>query len=111
MQGFCTLPLLIKITSQRENIVATLPDTVLNSTSYINLNTSTGLITGTPLAIQNKGTAFVRIIISPTQPSASSVNGSVIEPFKFLYIQNETDIVWGKATENTGTPVSVQQIN
>lgn len=90
--------------------MATLPDLVLTGTAYQNLNTLTGLITGTPLAIQNKGGTNVRIIISPTQPPASSTNGSVIESLKFLYIENETDIVWGKAAELVGTPISVQQL-
>lgn len=91
-------------------MAATLPDVVLTGTAFQNLNTATGLTTGTPLAIQNKGSTFVRIIISPTLPAASSQNGIVIKPLGFAYIENETDIVWAKAVDIIGTPISVQQL-
>lgn len=91
-------------------MAATLPNVVLTGTAYQNLNLATGLVTGTPLVIQNKGSAHVRIIISPTQPLASSEAGIVLEPLKFAYIENETDIVWAKATEVISTALSVQQL-
>lgn len=91
--------------------MATLPDIVLTGTAYQNLNTLSTLIAGTPLAIQNKGSAPIRVIISPTQPAANSQNGQLVAPLSYLYIQNETDIVWGNATQVGNTHISVQQIN
>lgn len=91
--------------------MATLNDCVLTGTAYQNLNVLSTLITGTPLAIQNKGSAPIHIIISPTQPSPTSQNGQVVAPLSYLYIQNETDIVWGNATQIGNTHISVQQIS
>jgi hypothetical protein len=90
--------------------VATLSDVVLTGTAYVNLNTSTGLIVGTPLVIQNKGSAYVRIIISPSQPANTSTNGFVIKPLSSVTVENETDIVWATASQIIDTPVSVQQL-
>ncbi len=90
--------------------MATLPDVVITNTAFVNLNSSTGLVSGTPLVIQNKGSSFVRIVISPTQPLSNSQNGNVIKPLKYLYIENESDIVWAIATEDISTALSVQQL-
>ncbi len=90
--------------------MATLADVVLTGTAYQNLNLATSLITGTPLAIQNKGSEPVRVIIAASLPAASSENGQIIPPFSYLYIENETDIVWAKAIKVGSTHISVQQI-
>lgn len=90
--------------------MATLNDVILTGTSYQNLNTATGLITGTPLIIQNKGSQDIRIIVAPSQPSASSENGWLLRPYHSVTVENETDIVWAKALSVGGTPVSVQQL-
>lgn len=90
--------------------MASLPDVILTGAAYQNLNLATSLITGTPLSIQNKGSEPIRIIIAASLPAASSENGQVIEPLKYLYIENETDIVWGKAIKIGNTHVSVQQL-
>ncbi len=89
--------------------MATIPDIVLTGTAYQNLNTASSLIVGTPLVIQNKGSAFVRIIISPSQPANTSTNGFVIQPLSSVTVENETDIVWATASQIIGTPISVQQ--
>lgn len=90
--------------------MSTIADVVLTGTAYQNLNLAAGLITGTPLAIQNKGSTAIRIIISATQPPASNVNGQVVTPLSYLYIENETDVVWGKSLVAGNTHVSVQQL-
>lgn len=90
--------------------MATIADVVLTGTAYQDINTASGLIAGTPLVIQNKGSAFVRIIINPTQPPASSENGFVIEPLKTAYVENETQVVWAKSTQPGDTHISVQQL-
>ena len=88
--------------------MATLPNIVLTGTAYQNLNLASSLITGSPLVIQNKGNSFVRIIISPSQPSASSENGWLLQSLQSIVVENETDIVWAKSTELGNTHLSVQ---
>ena len=88
--------------------MATLPNVILTGTAYQNLNSITGLITGSPLVIQNKGNYFVRIIVSPTLPSASSENGYLLAPLTTVVVENETDIVWAKSTNLGNTALSVQ---
>jgi len=88
--------------------MATIPNIVLTGTAYQNLNLATSLITGSPLVIQNKGNSFVRIIISPTLPAASSENGYLLTSLATVVIENETDIVWAKAVELGNTALSVQ---
>lgn len=90
--------------------MATVADVVLTGTAYQNLNAESGLITGTPLAIQNKGSSSIRIIISSTQPDASSVNGQVVPALGYLYVENETEVVWSKSLVTGNTRVSVQQL-
>lgn len=90
--------------------MATVADVVLTGSAYQNLNSASGLITGTPLAIQNKGSSSIRVIISPTQPDSSSVNGQIVPALAYLYIENETDIVWAKSLVAGNTHVSVQQL-
>lgn len=91
--------------------MATLPDVLLTGSAFQNCNTLTGLIAGTPLAIQNKGSEPIRVIIAATIPAASSENGQLVPPYAYLYIENETDIVWAKAIKVGSTHISVQQIN
>lgn len=90
--------------------MATLPDVLLTGSAYQSLNLATGLVAGTPLAIQNKGSEPIRIIIAATIPSASSENGQLVEPFKYLYVENETDSVWAKAMKIGNIHISVQQL-
>lgn len=88
--------------------MATLANIVLTGTAYQNLNLASSLITGSPLVIQNKGNSFVRIIIAPSQPSASSENGWLLQSLSSIVVENETDIVWAKANDLGNTHLSVQ---
>jgi hypothetical protein len=102
-------PLLNKNNSQeREKMMATLANVVLTGTAYQNLNSATGLITGSPLVIQNKGNSFVRLVIAPSQPAASSENGYLLTSLATVVIENETDIIWAKSTDLGNTALSVQ---
>lgn len=88
--------------------MATVADVSVTNTAYVNLNLASGIITGTPLVIQNKGTGYLRVIISPTQPSASSENGWVVGELKSIIVENETQIVWAITTFDGTVKVSVQ---
>lgn len=88
--------------------MATVQDVILTGSTYQNLNTTTSIITGTSLVIQNKGTADVNIIIGPTLPSPTSTNGWLLASRSSIIIENETEIVWAKATVLGNTHISVQ---
>jgi hypothetical protein len=88
--------------------MATVADVPVTNTAYVNLNSASGIITGVPLVIQNKGSSPVHVIINPTQPSASSENGFVIDSLKSIIIENETQIVWARAAHPGTAKLSVQ---
>lgn len=88
--------------------MATLPDVLLTGTVYQDLNTATGITAGSPIVIQNKSSNDVRIIINPTQPSASSENGWLLAPRASIVIENETQVVWAKAVALGNSHISVQ---
>lgn len=88
--------------------MATIPDVLLTGAAYQNLNTASSIITGTAIVIQNKGSADVRIIIGPTIPAASSENGWLLASRSSVVVENETEIVWAKATVLGNTHISVQ---
>jgi len=89
--------------------MATINDVLLTGTAYQNLNSVTGLISGTPLVLQNKGTVDVRVILNPTIPAASSENGWLLAPRASIIIENESDPVWAKAVSLGSLRLSVQQ--
>lgn len=88
--------------------MATLADVLLTGSAYQDLNTSTGIIAGSPIVIQNKSSNDVRVIINPTQPAASSENGWLLAPRASIVIENETQVVWAKATALGNSHISVQ---
>lgn len=88
--------------------MATINDILLTGTAFQNLNTATGIITGTAIVIQNKGTADVYVIIGPTLPAPTSQNGWLLASRSSVVIENETEIVWAKATALGNTHISVQ---
>lgn len=88
--------------------MATLNDVLLTGATYQDINTATGIIAGSPVVIQNKSSYDVRVIINPTQPSASSENGWLLEPRKSIIIENETQVVWAKSTVLGSSHISVQ---
>lgn len=91
--------------------MATIADILLTGTAFQNINTASGLIAGTSLVIQNKSSADVYLVISPTQPLASSENGWLLESRHSVQIQNETDIVWARSKSIGSNHISVQQLN
>lgn len=90
--------------------MASLPDVILTGTAYQSLNVATGLVAGTPLVVQNKGSHDIRVVIAASLPSASSENGWLVRPYHSIAIQNETDSVWAKSTVVGAIPVFVQQL-
>lgn len=88
--------------------MATINDVLLTGTAYQDLNTSTGIIAGSPIVIQNKSSNDVRVIINPTQPAASSENGWLLAPRASIVIENETQVVWAKAVALGNSHISVQ---
>lgn len=92
--------------------MASIADINLTGSAYVSVNLGTGLVTGTPLVIQNKGTDSVRIIISPTQPINSDKRGWMLQPGKSVLIENESEEVWAKSVNaNQICPISAQVYN
>jgi hypothetical protein len=53
----------------------TLPDATLVSGTWYDAYALTGIATGTPLIIRNKGTTPIYIVVRPTAPAPSSTDG------------------------------------
>lgn len=76
--------------------MATLPDIVLTSNVYVDVNTLTGIPVGTPMVINNKGSGSVLIQIRPTAPLNSSQDGVQLVGFGFFYVDANEGRVWLK---------------
>lgn len=89
--------------------MASIADINLTGSAYVSINLGTGLVTGTPLVIQNKGTDSVRIIISATQPISSDKKGWMLQPGKSVLIENESQEVWARSVNASRVcPISAQ---
>lgn len=93
----------------------TLPDVAIVSTAWTSLNNATGLAIGTALEIQNKGTAWVRLVESLTQPDPTDTRGPLLTSFSYNYpdafIPSGAGEVWAIVTEPGRTALlSVQEV-
>lgn len=74
------------------------PDVVLDNLSYQNINAITGIAVGTKIIIQFKATGTVRVQLSPTQPSLSSLDGVQLNPTELYVIDPGSSVVWVRGT-------------
>lgn len=80
-------------------MAVTLPDVQSVNTSYTNIYAATGIPVGTAIIIQNKASNAMNIQIKTTQPSATSTDGNVMQPYDFLVVDGDPSaVVWVKGT-------------
>lgn len=91
-----------------------MPDITITS-EWQSVSTLSGILVGTVMKIQNKGTSRFYAVESATQPAASSTEGEVVssledeEPSKILTAGSEQ--VWVKVVDNNPTTAFVQDIS
>lgn len=90
----------------------TISDVLVPTTSYVDLNTLSGIAAGTALVITNKSSSDVRLQISASQPSADSTDGEILYPGPYStstkILTAGENIVWAKSEGHTNTPLSIQ---
>lgn len=76
----------------------TLPDVILDNTSYQNINALSGIAVGSKMVLQFKGTGSVRLQIRPTQPIVSSLDGVQLNTLELYGVDSGESTVWVKGT-------------
>lgn len=90
----------------------TIPDVIVSESAYVDLNTLSSIVAGTAMILENKSRTPIRIQIAGSQPSADSVDGSILtgsngnNPIKFVTAGENT--VWAKSVEDLATTINVQ---
>lgn len=85
--------------------MSTTPDIQLNSTSYINLYTASGITPGTEILIQNKGPVVIVVQTSTLAPDNNSWHGFLI-PYMAVWLAPEgTTGVWAKGGSTVAVDV------
>jgi hypothetical protein len=78
--------------------MATIPDVNLLGVAYQNLYAATGIVTGTAVTLQNKGSRPVYVQNIATQPSATSQNGYLLQPNESVDVKGTILGLWAKGT-------------
>jgi hypothetical protein len=91
----------------KDSHMATVNDVNLLGVAYQNLYAATGIVTGTAVTIQNKTGKPVFVQNIAAQPSSSSKNGFVLEPYTAVDVTGAILGLWAKGTG----PVMVEAIS
>lgn len=85
--------------------MATIPDVTLTGTAYQNLYTSTGIVVGTSVTVQNKtgGPLYLQNIAA--QPSSSSKAGLVLLANEMIAVTGTIVGLWAKGTGTVAVEV------
>lgn len=75
----------------------TIADVVLPNDSFLDVNTTSGVLVGRAVLIQNKSSSNVLIAIATSQPAAASLNGKVVQSLDEVIIDAGSNKVWGKS--------------
>ncbi len=79
--------------------IITLPDVVLSNSSYTDIYSMTGIPVGTPLLVQNKGSSGFYLQLKESQPSATNIDGNILQPFEFLIIKTTAPVkFWARGS-------------
>ena len=76
----------------------TVNDVILLGVVYTNVYAATGLITGTPLILQNKSSTPIYLQIASVAPSASDRAGFVIYSGNSVFVDNATEGLYAFGT-------------
>lgn len=67
----------------------TLPDVTLSNSAYVDIYAITGIPVGTPLIIQNKSTTSFYVQERETAPSATNIDGNILQSYGFFLVTPE----------------------
>ena len=91
----------------------TIPDIPISSAAFTNVNTLTGIVSGTALYLSNKSTSDILLQISDTQPASDSSAGEIMyqrpnaTSLKVVTFGEAT--VWAKSLQSNNARISVQE--
>ena len=86
-------------------------DDVIITNTWNNIYSLSGISVGTSIQVQNKGSSYVLLAISATQPASGSLKGYVLEPFKACLVDAGETGLWGMTTGGEATsPLNVQGV-
>lgn len=90
----------------------TIADVKVGSTEYLDLNTDTGILAGTAIAITNKSNSVVLLQISALQPAADSLDGVPLsaapDSTGIKIVTAGENTVWAISSKSSGATISVQ---
>lgn len=90
----------------------TIPDITLNSTSFTDINTQSGISVGTAMIIQNKGTSNIVIQESVLQPDPTSEDGlimtNIFSPYSRADISAGSIRIWARVLGGASCKINVQ---
>lgn len=67
----------------------TLPDVTLSNSAYVDIYALTGIPLGTPLILQNKSTTSFYVQEKETAPSATNIDGNILQSYSFFLVNPE----------------------
>lgn len=76
----------------------TIPDVILDNTTYQNINTLSGIAVGTKVILQFKGSGSIRLQIKPTQPTINSMDGVQLSTLEFYVVDAGESTIWARGT-------------
>lgn len=91
----------------------TIPDIQMSNTEYLDINTLSGILSGSSLLLSNKSESTILLQVSISKPANSSMDGERLEaPPNRNSIREVTageNTVWGKSVGENDAPISVQE--
>lgn len=91
-----------------------IPDISIPSSEYVSLNTLSGVSAGTAFTVQSKGTVWVRLVESATQPANTVEDGVILTNLTQSYATATIKLgslsIWAISTQDGRTgKVTVQE--
>lgn len=91
----------------------TKPDIEISKNVYVDVNSLAVISVGTAMIIENKSTSTVRLQLASTQPSADTLDGSILYPGGRLdsikLVSAGENKLWAKSFDNIDAIISAQE--